>query len=138
VQVEEARGVQGVLNPNTKISLDDMLAAVPVQNRSAECAKDTENELHLRVPLRRRWYMSAPFSWAFPFRTHRGFSLDRLGREVWKACDGTRCVEEIVETFASKHHLSFHEARTAVSEFLKSLTQRGLIVIVGKPGERTR
>ncbi len=124
-----------VINPDTRLSLDQILSAVPVHNRSVECVRDAENEIVLRVPLRKRWYMGRPLSWFLPFRTHHAIALDSMGREVWKACDGKRCAEAIIEAFAQRHHVSFHEARMGVLEFLKSLTRRGLVVIVGQGGK---
>jgi hypothetical protein len=44
-------------------------------------------------------------------------------------------VEEIVEAFAARHRLTFHEARLSVTAFLRQLTWRGLVVIAGRPKE---
>ena len=127
--------METAINPDAKISLEAILSAVPMHNEAVDCTKDSEDEIVLRVPLRKRWYTGKPFSLVFPFRTHRAVALDRTGREVWKACDGKKRTEDIIEYFADQHHLSFHEARVGVLEFLKSLTRRGLIVIVGE-GEK--
>lgn len=127
-----------VINPDIRVSLDELLAAIPLRNHSVECGRDNGDEMVLRVPLRRRWYMRMPFSLIFPFRTHRSVALDRLGRAVWEACDGTRSIEMIIESFAAKYQISFHEARLSVLEFLKSLTRRGLIVIAGRASKGKR
>ena len=131
--------MEAVINPSLQISLEDMLAATPVHNESVERKYNDEEQIVLRVPMRKRWYMKAPLSWIFPFRTHRSVSLDKLGREVWDACDGKANTEQIIENFAKKHYLSFHEARIGVMEFLKSMTLRGLVVIRGttRKGETT-
>ena len=60
--------------------------------------------------------------------------LDHLGVEVWERCDGTRTVEQVVDEFAQKHALSFHESRVMVTEYLRELIQRGVLAI-GLPGE---
>jgi hypothetical protein len=120
------------INPETELTLEALLAAVPVRNRSVIEEKQ-ETGTVLRVPVRKRWFTSAPFSFIFPFSRFRSVELDKVGLEVWKDCDGTRNIEQIVERFAQKHHISFHEARAGVLEFLKSITRRGLIVITGKP-----
>jgi hypothetical protein len=119
------------LNPETAMPLEVLLAAIPVRNLSV-LQEEQENGLILRVPVRKRWFTSAPFSYIFPFRTFRSVEIDKTGREVLKECDGKRNIEEIVERFAQKYHISFHEARTCVLEFLKSLTRRGIIVITGR------
>jgi hypothetical protein len=68
-----------------------------------------------------------------PISRERAISLDRLGSEVWQACDGRRTVQEIVDLFAAAHDLTFHEARLSVTAFLRLLTRRGLVVVVGRP-----
>jgi hypothetical protein len=123
--------MEPVINPDIQISLGDMLAATPVHNEAVINKYSDEEQMVLRVPMRKRWYMSAPFSWIFPFRNHRNFALDSLGREVWEACDGKRNVEQIIDAFANRHSMSFHEARIGVMEFLKNMTKRGLVVILG-------
>jgi hypothetical protein len=115
-----------------QLSMNDFLDAVPVPNNSAETVREADDELVLAVPLRKRWYMKAPFSLIFPFSTKKRIGLDLLGKEVWKNCDGVRTAERIIEEFAGAHRLSFHEARLSVMLFLKELTQRGFIVMVGK------
>jgi hypothetical protein len=47
-------------------------------------------------------------------------------------CDGRRTVEAIIEEFAADHKLSFREAQLSVTQFLRQLTQRGLIAVVGE------
>jgi hypothetical protein len=62
-------------------------------------------------------------------RPERRLTLDRLGTEVWRLCDGDRTVEEIVDTFSRNHDLTFHEARAAVTGYLTTLIQRGALAI---------
>jgi len=56
--------------------------------------------------------------------------LDALGRQVFVACDGSRTTEQIVEEFAERHRLRFHEARLSVLTFLRSLVERNLVALV--------
>jgi len=56
-------------------------------------------------------------------------TLDRLGSWVWKLCDGNRNVEQLVDDFAAAEGLSFHEARVAVTGYLKTLIQRGALAV---------
>jgi hypothetical protein len=125
--------VNTVVNPDRQVSTSELLDAVPMRNRTVRAEKDDEQELVLAVPMRRRWYMKRPFSWLFPFSTHRRVALDAMGREVWNQCDGDTAAEKIIEEFAGKHQLTFHEARISVMLFLKDLTQRGMIVMIGAP-----
>lgn len=113
-----------------KLAVADVLDAVPVRNETVRREERSEDETVLRVPLKRRWYMHPPFSWLLPFSTERAVGLDRLGTEVWLSCDGKATTERVVEQFALRHHLTFHEARICVVSFLRNLTKLGLIVMV--------
>jgi hypothetical protein len=109
-------------------SLDQLLDAVPMQNRAVR-VESHGSTVTLWVPIRRRWWMRGPLSWALPFRSEKGVALDRIGSELWGACDGERRVEDIVAAFAERHRLRFHEARASVTQFLRSLVERRLLVL---------
>ena len=115
------------------ISAVDLLDAVPLRSRTVRGEKRPDGGWLLRVPLRRRWYTRPPLAWLMPLSRERAISLDQLGSEVWQACDGRRTVEQIVDLFAAAHDLTFHEARLSVTAFLRLLTLRGLVVVVGRP-----
>lgn len=116
------------------LRMDELLAAVPVVNRAVR-VEDHGQVVRLYVPIRKRWWMRGPVSWALPMRDEKAMQLDKLGAEVWRACDGVRDVEAVVERFAAAHKLRFAEARVSVMEFLKMLMQRNLVVLVGKGGD---
>ena len=116
-----------------EFDIADLLAAVPVPNHEVRSDEPNDEELRLRVPLRQRWFMRWPFSWVFPFSREKVVQLDVLGREVWSACDGEQSMEQIIEDFADRHGVSFHEARLSVSQFMHELMQRGFLVLVGSP-----
>ena len=118
------------------LTVADLLDAVPLRSQAVR-VEQRGGQTVFHVPLERRWYMGPPLGWLMPFSRDRTLSLDRLGMEVWEACDGRKTVEQIVEQFAAAHHLRFHEARLSVMEFLKQLTQRGLIAVVGLPQAET-
>ncbi|MEM8739527.1 MAG: PqqD family protein [Planctomycetota bacterium] len=112
------------------VTLERLLAAVPTANRAVR-AEQRGEALVLFVPLRERWWMRGPASWWLPFRKERGIALDRLGQEVWAACDGVRNVEAVVAEFSRRHRLGFHEARLKVMAFLRLLAERKLLVLIG-------
>ena len=93
------------------ISAVELLDAVPLRSQTVRGEKQPDGGWLLRVPLRRRWYTRPPLAWLMPISRERAISLDRLGSEVWQACDGRRTVQEIVDLFAAAHDLTFHEAR---------------------------
>jgi hypothetical protein len=128
--------MSALVNPSRQLSTAELLDAVPQPNRAVQSEGERGGELVLSVPLRQRWYMRRPLSLVFPFSTQRRVALDGLGIEVWRGCDGRRTAEQIVEQFARDHGLTFHESRLSVMQFLRELTRRGLIVMVGKSQEQ--
>ena len=121
------------MKPAPAISAMDLLNAVPLRSRTVRGERRPDGGWLLRVPLRRRWYTRPPLAWLMPISRERAISLDRLGSEVWQAGDGRRTVEEIVDLCAAAHDLTFHEARLSVTEFLRLLVLRGLVVVAGPP-----
>ena len=113
----------------------ELLDAVPLHSRAVRVTQGPAGEKVFHVPLERKWYMGPPLGWIMPFRRERAVSLDPLGMEVWRSCDGQTSIETIVERFAAAHRLPFHESRLAVMEFLRQLTQRGLIAVIGPSTE---
>lgn len=114
-----------------KLDPSQMLDLVPAANRAAR-AEHHGQTLILYVPIQKRWWMRGPLSWILPFRSEKGVALDSLGREVWEACDGRRTIEHIAEAFAARHRVRFHEAKLSVVTFLRSLVERGVVVLVLK------
>lgn len=106
-----------------------MLAARPVHNAAARVEDEGGGDVTVHVKSVRPWYMFPPVSWIVPYKPERGTILDRLGSQVWRWCDGERTVEDIIDAFASEHDLTFHEARVAVTGYIKSLVQRGALAI---------
>ena len=111
-----------------RLSLEALLDAVPVANQAAR-VESYGDLVVIYLPIRQRWWMRPPISWALPYREEKGVELDKLGTEVYRAVDGKRTVEQIVESFADQHKLRFHEARLAVMQFLRSLAQRNVVVL---------
>jgi len=104
-----------------------------VPTRNAAVREETRGDaLVLFVPIRKRWWTRGLMAWCLPLRDEKGVALDTLGQEVWRACDGDRRLETLVDEFAGRHRLGFHEARLTVMRFLRMLAQRNLLVLVGE------
>ncbi len=112
------------------MSLDEMLDAVPVRNQAVRSERRGSG-LVLWIQLKRRGFLEKPLKRVLPLRDEKGVKLDTLGEDVWKQCDGHTSVEKIVERFAAKHQVRFHEARASVMQFIALLVQRKLLVVVG-------
>jgi len=100
-----------------------------MRNRAAGVAAGPAGEVAISVATKRPRFLVPPLSWLVPLKPARTVRLDRLGTEVWALCDGERTVEAVIDEFASRHALSFHEARVAVTGYLTQLVQRGALAI---------
>jgi hypothetical protein len=107
-----------------------LLAAVPHRNE-AVTSQPAGDGLLVCVPMRRPRWLVPPLSWLIPFSHVRKVQLDAPGKAVLELCDGHRTVEEVIETFAAENKLSFREGQLAVTQFLRELLRRGIIVLVG-------
>ena len=110
-----------------EISWERALRSVPVPNPAAEPQGPDEEGLTLVVQGRKPRFLVPPLSWILRPRLVRRVRLDRVGRDLWKLCDGTRNLEAVVDAFAAANRLTFHEARVAVTQYLAELTRRGVI-----------
>jgi hypothetical protein len=126
--------------PDTKPAIPtftQMLDAVPTRNVNVTIERHGL-EVLLKVPVKPRWFLTNMVARTLlPQRKVYKLALDPVGREVWDACDGRQNVERIAEAFARRHRLRFHEARMSVMQFLRSLVERGCIVMVVPPGRDT-
>ncbi|MDA0840367.1 MAG: PqqD family protein [Planctomycetota bacterium] len=112
-----------------RTSWREMLKARAIQNAAAEIELENDGSIILVVKNKRPSFFFPPLSWLIRPADEQRVSLDRLGSEVWRLCDG-QTVERVIDRFAEEHGLSFHEARVAVTGYLKSLVERGALAIV--------
>jgi hypothetical protein len=106
-----------------------MLEARPLRNQAARLETSGRGVVVYVRQQRPPALARPPLSWIVPYREESCSTLDALGTEVWNLCDGRRTVESIVDTFKDCHGLSFHEARVAVTEYLRVLVQRGVLAV---------
>lgn len=116
---------------------DRMLDAVFLRNRAARVVReDDDGSVTLAVPTRRPAFLFPPISWVIRPPKERITVLDPVGALIWKLCDGSHTVEEIVKKFAVTHSLSFHESRVSVTTYSKTLLQRGVLAVAVSPESR--
>jgi len=106
-----------------------MLEARPVRNSAAEVLSEEADTLSIEVKMKKPRPLFPPLSWFVRPKTTRTIRLDRLGSQVWELCDGERTVEEVVDEFARRYRLTFHEARASVTAYLRLLVQRGVLAM---------
>ena len=85
--------------------------------------------LLITVTRNRPWYFRPPLSWVLRPSLRKTIVLDEVGAQIWDLCDGQRNVEDIIDEFSQAHRLSFHEARVAATNYVKSLVQRGALAV---------
>jgi hypothetical protein len=120
-----------VAKKNIQLSPEDVLTAVPYVNEMTKLEVRKDGSALVSVPLKKPGWVDGPLGWLLPYSTHRRLELDPIGVAVMGLCDGRRKVEEIIEKFASENLLSWREAQICVLQFLRLITERGLVVIVG-------
>lgn len=106
-----------------------LLEMVPTKNSALQVERKPEG-LIVWVPLHRPAWMAGFLASFLPLRSKKGYALDVLGSEVFDACDGTHTVEQIIEAFAERHRVRFHEARQSVQTYLRWLVERKVIALV--------
>lgn len=117
--------------PQPRITTGQYLAAMPMVNHAATRTPTAEGGTLVEVPIPRPWYLVPPISWILPFSGCRRIELDKLGTAVLQLCDGRRSVEKVIEKFAADQKLTFRESQLSVTQFLRMLTERGVIAVVG-------
>jgi hypothetical protein len=107
-----------------------MLKAIPVKNPAAATADSDSDQVRLTVKRKKPAFLVPPVSWLIRPRMQKRVQLDRVGTWVWRICDGNRSVEAVIDRFAEKYALTFHEARVTVTKYLKLLVEWGIIAMV--------
>ena len=107
-----------------------MLAATPVRNEAAKVVKDEQETVSVSVRNKKPGYRIPPISWFVPYKPVITIELDGPGAKLWHCCDGNHTVEQICDIFSRDYKLTFHEAKTAVTDYLSKLIQRGVLAII--------
>lgn len=111
------------------ITWRDALRTIPVRNEAADVGERSGEGVFITVQRTRPRWLIPPLTWAIRPRLTKTFKLDGIGSEIWSLCDGERTVEAIADIFAERHKLTFHEARVALTSYLKLLVERGAMVL---------
>lgn len=111
-----------------KLSKAQALAAVPFQNPRAQVERDERGNVVLTLKTRRT-PAAALFARIFFAPPQRRVALDPIGTWVWQRCDGKRSVGRLIDELAQRYKLNPREAEISLTTFLRSLGQRGLVVL---------
>jgi hypothetical protein len=66
-------------------------------------------------------------------RQQKKVELDLIGSMIWQACDGQTRVRDIVEQVRRQFKITYREAEISVTEYVKTLGGRGLILLEMPP-----
>jgi len=111
-----------------KITKEQALEAVPFQNPRVEVEREASGKLILTVKVRRTPAMTL-VSRLFFTPPQKRVALDQIGSWVWQRCDGKRTVRQLIDELGRRYKLNPREAEISLTTFLRSLGQRGLIVL---------
>lgn len=109
------------------------LDVIPVKNAAAKVNSWGKDGILVEVQLKTPRFLIPPFSWLIKLRKSRQFVLSGIGKHIWDLCNGRDRLETIIDFFAQRYQLSFHEARIAVIGYLRDLVLRGIIILVVEP-----
>ncbi|MBU0960086.1 MAG: PqqD family protein [Proteobacteria bacterium] len=108
------------------------LECVPTQNDTIQWQQLDNGEILFTYPLPLNSFFKAlhrKFGKSKETVPFKKLQLDRMGSFVWIEIDGKKSVREIICNFAEAHKVTTQEAEHAVTAFLKTLGQRGLIAL---------
>lgn len=114
------------------LSRTESLACIPKQNDTAQWQELDNGDILFTyaIPLSRFFQaLHRKFSNNQTEVPTKKLQLDQMGSFVWNLIDGEKTVKDIIRIFAKEYKVTSQEAETAVATFLKTLGQRGFIVL---------
>lgn len=116
-----------------KLDFETQLHCIPLRNHKV---KKIESETHphlliLEVTLNYTGLIAIAAS-LIKSRKYKRYVLTGLSEELYERLDGEITVEQLVLDLAKNEKLGFMEARALMVEYLKSLMERGLVVVVSR------
>jgi len=114
------------------ISWKKMLQVIPVKNESARFEQVDSSGIKVTVQKKKPKYLIPPLSWIIKMKLEKTIQLDEIGAFLLNLCDGKNTIENIIDSFAEQYQLSFHEARVSITDYIKSLMERGILAIASK------
>ncbi|WP_319582323.1 PqqD family protein [uncultured Pseudodesulfovibrio sp.] len=116
--------------PEPTISRAEALGMVPVRNEAVEITELPDGLVRLAYPLAiKPWFGRLADKvglWDGKPMT-KTVELDEMGTFVWRHIDGERSVRNIAQAFTKAYEVQPREAELAVTAFIKTIGQRGII-----------
>jgi hypothetical protein len=120
--------LSGKKAPPPAITRQDAMRVFPTRNPSLEWELDEQGVVTatLKRPRDLRNRVIGSF---LMLPDSRQLKLDEVGTFVWNLCDGKHTVAELVAAMAEKYKLSRREVEVSLTEFLRMLAKKGMIVV---------
>jgi len=106
-----------------------MIHSIPVKNEAAEVIEASGGRVQLCVHNQNPAWHRGIIALMIPMRRSRHVELDELGSDLWRGCDGKNRVADLIDRFALRERLEWHEARLLVTAALRSLIEKGIIAV---------
>lgn len=115
-----------VINRRQNLSREDAFAAVPVKNRAVAEEQDEDGNLTLTLK-REDTLLVRVLNKIFFIPGEKKIALDEIGSWVWRKCDESTTVAEMISLMSDEYKLSLKEAEVSLMSFLRSLSRKRLI-----------
>lgn len=118
----------GLLRRRSKVTFTraQALNSRPIRNGVVMWEKNEAGEIEISVP-RSQTRLARIIGSIFPAPDQRAMVLDEIGTYIWELCDGTLTVEGLVSKLRERYKLNRRETEASVTQYLKTLAERGLI-----------
>lgn len=111
-----------------KLSRDQARRSKPIGHEYVRRKAMPSGEVRLTfmVPARgmAKWLLR------LPDKVEKTVALDAVGIQIFDLCDGETTVDQIVQKYTKRYKVDRHEAEIAVTTFMRSLVQRGLVTMM--------
>jgi hypothetical protein len=124
--------LSGKKPPPPRVTRQDAMRVYPTRNPGLEWELDEEGVVTatLKRPRDLRNRVVGAF---LMLPESRQLKLDEVGTFIWNLCDGQHTVADLVAAMAEKYKLSRREVEVSLTEFLRMLAKRGMIVVAVPP-----
>ncbi len=122
------RLISGKKAPPPSITRQDALRVYPMRNPSLQWEPDEEGAVTATL-TRPRDLKNRVVGTFLMLPESKQLKLDEVGTFVWNLCDGKHTVADMVAAMAEQYKLSRREVEVSLTEFLRMLAKRGMIVV---------
>lgn len=113
-----------------RITREQSLTSIVTRNPDVNPRDNKDGTLTLKVPVKRKTWLRRRAEKDEGQTFWHEFELDEIGTYVWSMCDGETTVRQMRGKLAEKYKLGRREAEVSLTNFLKTLGKKGLVMIL--------